>query len=65
MSKYIKLGIETRAILLILISTTKFQVIMMSLPFKNTEINKRLLLSPQHHAQYVDFHYYYETASLL
>lgn len=64
MSKYIKLGIETRAILLILIST-KFQVIMMSLPFKNTEINKRLLLSPQHHAQYVNFHYYFETASLL
>lgn len=64
MSKYIKLGIETCAILLILIST-KFQVIMMSLPFKNTEINKRLLLSPQHHAQYVNFHYYFETASLL
>lgn len=64
MSKYIKLGIETRAILLILIST-KFQVIMMSLPFKNTEINKRLLLSPQHRAQYVNFHYYFETASLL
>lgn len=42
MSKYIKLGIETHAVLLVLISTTKFQVIMMSVPFKNTEINKRL-----------------------